>query len=190
MKIILATKNQGKLKEFEVLARNTDLEFETLPDHITELPEETGSTFKENALIKAEYAFKNCGGVACLADDSGLEVDFLNGEPGIFSSRYSEEGTDESNMEKLLHELKEAEDSQRSARFKCSLMLLTNDNDYFAEGSFEGLIAKEKKGSMGFGYDPIFIVPKKGKHLAELNEKDKNAISHRALAFNELLGLL
>ena len=137
MKIILATKNQGKLKEFEVLARNTDLEFETLPDHITELPEETGSTFKENALIKAEYAFKNCGGVACLADDSGLEVDFLNGEPGIFSSRYSEEGTDESNMEKLLHELKEAEDSQRSARFKCSLMLLTNDNDYFAEGSFE-----------------------------------------------------
>ena len=103
MKIILATKNQGKLKEFEVLARNTDLEFETLPDHITELPEETGSTFKENALIKAEYAFKNCGGVACLADDSGLEVDFLNGEPGIFSSRYSEEGNDESNMEKLLH---------------------------------------------------------------------------------------
>ena len=190
MKIILATKNQGKLKEFEVLARNTDLEFETLPNHITELPEETGSTFKENALIKAEYAFKNCGGVACLADDSGLEVDFLNGEPGIFSSRYSEEGTDESNMEKLLHELKEAEDSQRSARFKCSLMLLTNDNDYFAEGSFEGLIAKEKKRSLGFGYDPIFIVPEKGKHLAELNEKDKNAISHRALAFNKLLGLL
>jgi XTP/dITP diphosphohydrolase len=69
-------------------------------------------------------------------------------------------------------------------------MLLTNDNDYFAEGSFEGLIAKEKKGSMGFGYDPIFIVPKKGRHLAELNEKDKNAISHRALAFNKLLGLL
>ena len=186
MKIILATRNKGKVKEFNVLAEGTKLEFIPLPKEIGNLPEETGTTFQENALIKAKFAFENCGGVACLADDSGLEVNFLDGAPGIYSARYSEEGTDYSNTLKLLKKMNGVPKEDRKASFKCSLVLLSKEYNHTVEGSFEGEIGTLLKGKNGFGYDPIFVVPGSGLHLAELNQIEKIKISHRAIAFREL----
>ena len=187
MKIYLATRNKGKLQEFKVLAKNTELKFSSLPDEIGDLPEETGSTFQENSYLKANYAFDHCNGIACLADDSGLEVDYLNGSPGIYSARYSPEMTDSSNLLKLLNDLDGVSEERRTARFKCALVLVTGGTTYTAEGSFEGKISTSPKGKNGFGYDPIFIIPNSDKHLAEVEENEKNRISHRALAFQSLL---
>ena len=190
MKIILATRNKGKVKEFNVLAEGTKLEFIPLPKEIGNLPEETGTTFQENALIKAKFAFENCGGVACLADDSGLEVNFLDGAPGIYSARYSEEGTDYSNTLKLLKKMNGVPKEDRKASFKCSLVLLSKEYNHTVEGSFEGEIGTLLKGKNGFGYDPIFVVPGSGLHLAELDQIEKIKISHRAIAFRELKAVL
>ena len=186
MKIILATRNKGKLKEFNILAKGTDLEFVPLPDEIGDLPEETGTSFQENAFLKAQFAFEKCGGDTCLADDSGLEVDYLNGAPGIYSARYSKEGTDASNTQKLLAKMIEVPKGERKARFKCCLVLVGRDSHYSVEGSFEGEIGTKLKGDKGFGYDPIFVIPESGLHLAEVSEKEKNRISHRSDAFKKL----
>ena len=190
MKIILATRNKGKVEEFNVLAEGTKLEFIPLPEEIGNLPEETGTTFQENALIKANFAFKNCGGVACLADDSGLEVNFLDGAPGIYSARYSEERTDSSNTLKLLKKMNGVPKEDRKASFKCSLVLIGKEYNHTVEGSFEGEIGTLQKGRNGFGYDPIFVVPESGLHLAELNQIEKIKISHRAIAFRKLKAVL
>ena len=190
MKIILATRNKGKVEEFNVLAEGTKLEFIPLPEEIGNLPEETGATFQENALIKAKFAFKNCGGVACLADDSGLEVNFLDGGPGIYSARYSEERTDCSNTLKLLKKMNGVPKEDRKASFKCSLVLIGKEYNHTVEGSFEGEIGTLQKGRNGFGYDPIFVVPESGLHLAELNQIEKIKISHRAIAFRKLKAVL
>ena len=186
MKIILATKNKGKLKEFKILAEGTNLELVSLPDEIGSLPEETGKTFEENALIKAKFAFEKCGGTACLADDSGLEVNFLNGAPGIHSARYSKEGTDSSNTMKLLEKMAGVPKENRKACFKCCLVLISKESSHTVEGSFEGEIGTSLKGNKGFGYDPIFVIPESGFHLAELNSIEKIKISHRAIAFKKL----
>ena len=186
MKIILATKNRGKLKEFKILAEGTNLELVSLPDEIGSLPEETGKTFEENALIKAKFAFEKCGGTACLADDSGLEVNFLNGAPGIHSARYSKEGTDSSNTMKLLEKMAGVPKENRKACFKCCLVLISKESSHTVEGSFEGEIGTNLKGNKGFGYDPIFVIPESGFHLAELNPIEKIKISHRAIAFKKL----
>ena len=185
MKIAVATKNQGKLKEFKELASNSDYEFIHLPENIVDLPPETGSSFYENALIKAQFVSKELG-MPAIGDDSGLEVDALEGKPGIYSARYSESGTDQDNCLKLLKELEECKDKTRNARFKCSLVGYFQGKIISSSGSLEGKIATQFKGSNGFGYDPIFVV-ESGYHLAELKKNEKNEISHRSSAFLKLL---
>lgn len=187
MKIILASQNQGKLAEFNQLAKSTKISFVSPPEGSI-FPQETGNTFSANALIKAKYIF-SLTGQPSLGDDSGLEVDALNGAPGIFSSRYSEEGSDISNTDKLLRKMSGIKTIHRTARFRCSLVLVykNNKNPISVEGLVEGKIAREKKGNKGFGYDPVFIPKGSKKHFAELEEDRKNLISHRFEAFQSLL---
>jgi XTP/dITP diphosphohydrolase len=158
-----------------------------------ELPEieENGKTFAENAFIKARAAFQRTK-IMPLADDSGLEVDALHGAPGIFSARYAgEPKDDERNIKKLLNELKDVPEEKRTARFRCSLAVITPDGqEQLLEGTVEGRILKEKKGKGGFGYDPVFYLPEFGKTMAELPMEVKNSISHRARAFQQLIPFL
>ena len=185
MKIAIATKNSGKLKEFQQLAKNTNFELIPIPESISELPPETGKTFYENALIKAKFV-SNTLEVPAIGDDSGLEVDALNGGPGIYSARYSESGEDKDNCLKLLKNMTGLESEFRSARFKCCLVGFFEGKIIKSFGALEGKISEGFKGDKGFGYDPIFIT-QNGMHLAELEKEEKNAISHRSLAFRELL---
>lgn len=185
MKIAIATKNSGKLKEFQQLAKNTNFEFIPIPESISELPPETGKTFYENALIKAKF-ISNTLEIPAIGDDSGLEVDALNGGPGIYSARYSESGEDKDNCLKLLKNMTGLESEFRSARFKCCLVGFFEGKIIKSFGALEGKISEGFKGDKGFGYDPIFIT-QNGMHLAELEKEEKNAISHRSLAFRELL---
>lgn len=185
MKIAIATKNSGKLKEFQQLAKNTNFELIPIPESISELPPETGKTFYENALIKAKFV-SNTLEIPAIGDDSGLEVDSLNGGPGIYSARYSESGEDKDNCLKLLKNMTGLESEFRSARFKCCLVGFFEGKIIKSFGALEGKISEGFKGDKGFGYDPIFIT-QNGMHLAELEKEEKNAISHRSLAFRELL---
>ena len=185
MKIAIATKNSGKLKEFQQLAKNTNFELIPIPESISELPPETGKTFYENALIKAKFV-SNTLEIPAIGDDSGLEVDALNGGPGIYSARYSESGEDKDNCLKLLKNMTGLESEFRSARFKCCLVGFFKGKIIKSFGALEGKISEGFKGDKGFGYDPIFIT-QNGMHLAELEKEEKNAISHRSLAFRELL---
>ena len=185
MKIAIATKNSGKLKEFEELAKGTPHEFIKIPENIKDLPPETGSTFYENALIKAEFISKQLG-IPAIGDDSGLEVDALDGSPGVFSARYSKTGLDNDNCIKLIENLDGLEDDKRSARFRCCLVGYFDGKIIQSNGILEGSIAREFQGTNGFGYDPIFIT-ENGKHLAELEKDEKNTISHRSEAFKKLL---
>lgn len=182
MKIILATQNQGKLKEFQQLSIGKDLEFLSIPTELKEMPEETGKTFKENAFIKAKYVSEYFQ-MPALADDSGLEVDALHGAPGIYSARYSSSGSDLDNCEKLLSNMKGIAKKNRAARFKCCLLGYSEGKTVFAESSLEGEITEVFKGKKGFGYDPIFLVPEHNLHLAEMEKDEKNKISHRFKAF-------
>ena len=182
MKIILATQNLGKLKEFQQLSKGKNFEFIPMPEDLKEMPEETGSTFKENAFIKAKYVSEYFE-MPALADDSGLEVDALNGAPGIFSARYSSLRTDLSNSTKLLRDMKGVEKENRTARFRCCLLGFHKGKTICSEGTLEGEVAESIKGDSGFGYDPIFLIPEYGLHLAEMKKEDKNKISHRFKAF-------
>ena len=182
MKIILATQNQGKLKEFQQLSKGMDFEFIAIPKELQEMPEETGKTFKENAFIKARYVSEYFQ-MPALADDSGLEVDALNGDPGVYSARYSSSGSDLDNCKKLLSNMRGIAKESRTARFKCCLLGFNQGETVVAEGALEGEIAEEFKGEKGFGYDPIFLVPEYKLHLAEMEKEDKNKISHRFKAF-------
>lgn len=190
MKIILATQNSGKLKEFNSLALGSGLEFVATPGNAV-FPKETGNSFFENAFIKANYAF-SLTGIPAMGDDSGLEVDALEGKPGVHSSRFSKEGTDTSNVNKLLKEMEGVKEKYRTARFKCCLVLITDKNApvLHAEGLLEGKISKETRGNLGFGYDPVFIPRGTSLHVAELEKHQKNLISHRAKAFKLLLSQL
>tara|TARA_B100001142_G_scaffold148851_1_gene149778 strand:+ start:25 stop:606 length:582 start_codon:yes stop_codon:yes gene_type:complete len=185
MKIAIATKNLGKLKEFQELSKGTDYELIPIPEDIKELPPETGETFYENALIKARFISEALG-IPAIGDDSGLEVDVLNGEPGVYSARYSDSGRDEDNCIKLLENLEGIEAPQRVARFKCCLVGFFDGKIIKSFGALEGKIARKFKGENGFGYDPIFIT-KDGLHLAELEKDQKNLISHRSAAFTDLM---
>lgn len=185
MKIAIATKNLGKLKEFQELSKGTDYELIPIPEDIKELPPETGETFYENALIKAKFISEVLG-IPAIGDDSGLEVDVLNGEPGVYSARYSDSGRDEDNCIKLLENLEGIEASQRVARFKCCLVGFFDGKIIKSFGALEGKIARKFKGENGFGYDPIFIT-QDGLHLAELEKDQKNLISHRSAAFTDLM---
>ena len=192
MKVVLATKNAGKAKEIGRMLEGSGVEIislEGFPE--VELPPETGKTMKENALLKARAA-AGATGLPALADDSGLEVDFLGGAPGVYSARYSgEKATDEENWKKLLRELEGVPAERRAARFRCAIALVGFDaEEHLFEGVFEGLIAEAPRGTGGFGYDPVFFVPEAGRTAAELAPDEKNRISHRARAIDVLKAFL
>ena len=186
--VLIATNNKGKAKDFEVLFRPLGITVLTLQDIEESIDvEETGTTFVENAVLKAETVAKLLGKVV-IADDSGLEVDALNGEPGVYSARYAgEPSDDEANIDKLLANLVEVPETARHARFRCILAIAgpgIKTTTY--SGSCEGVITNERQGMNGFGYDPIFYVPSKEKTMAELSAEEKSAISHRGAALAQL----
>lgn len=186
--IIIATRNKGKAQEFEELFQAFNYQVKTLLDfpELADVPE-TGSTFEENALQKANAISKELHTMV-LADDSGLEVEALDGAPGIYSARYAgEHGNDQKNNEKLLSELKDIPKEERRANFHCSLALVHPEKDpLLIEGKVYGYILNEPRGESGFGYDPLFFVPEEGKSMAELSGSKKNQISHRAIAIQQL----
>jgi XTP/dITP diphosphohydrolase len=188
MRIIFATKNEGKVKEITEMLTFMDIElmslnqFESLPEIV-----EDGKTYLENALKKAKIISEFTGEIV-LADDSGLQVDVLGGEPGVYSARYAGEGaTDEENNDKLLAKLKGVPEELRTASFFCALVLYHQDGDYSSfEAEWQGRIIDERRGTNGFGYDPIFLFPQLNKTAAELPPEIKNTISHRGQAFAKL----
>ncbi|RZT22146.1 MULTISPECIES: XTP/dITP diphosphatase [Fictibacillus] len=188
MKILIATKNIGKVKEFQAMFKDFGIEVISLLD-IKNSPdvEETGVTFEENAIIKAE-AICSIMNIPVIADDSGLEVDALEGRPGVYSARYAgSEKSDEANMDKVLNELKEIAEPNRTARFVCALAFARPDKKTFVvRGTCEGEILSERRGNEGFGYDPIFYLPRLDCSMAELSKEEKNNISHRAVALQKL----
>lgn len=192
-KIVLATGNQGKVKEMANLL--ADFGFDVRPQsefNVSEIAE-TGTTFIENAIIKARHAAKTTG-LPAIADDSGLEVDSLLGAPGIYSARFSGEGaTDKQNLEKLLVEMKDVPEEKRTARFHCVLVLMKHENDptpIVCHGKWEGKILTKPSGENGFGYDPIFWVPETQCASAELNAAQKKQLSHRGKALKKLFETL
>lgn len=186
--VIIATKNKGKAKEFEALFSALDVEILTLLD-LDDAPdiEETGTSFEENATLKAE-AIANMTGKIVIADDSGLVIDELDGRPGIFSARYAgEDKNDEANIDKVLFEMKDVPDEKRTARFFCSLAISgPSMKTIVVNGTCEGKILTERKGTNGFGYDPIFYALDARKSMAEMSSNEKNKISHRAEALHNL----
>ncbi|WML25399.1 XTP/dITP diphosphatase [Neobacillus sp. OS1-33] len=186
--VIIATKNPGKAREFEHIFSARGIVVRTLLDY-PEIPEveETGVTFEENAILKAE-AVSQALGKMVIGDDSGLMVDALEGRPGIYSARYAgEPKNDQNNTDKVLSELKGLPEEKRSARFYCALAVaVPGQEPMTVSGTCEGRILEERRGTNGFGYDPVFYVPEKGVAMAELSSDEKNKISHRANALKKL----
>ncbi|MDK2823351.1 MAG: XTP/dITP diphosphohydrolase [Clostridia bacterium] len=191
-KLVIATRNIGKLNEFKKLLNPLNIEVLSLADfpQIGEI-NENGETFEENALIKAREVTKNAG-IISLADDSGLEVDYLQGLPGVISARFAgEPSDDQKNNQKLLKLLTGVPLDKRTARFKCVIAIVKPDGSEFTvEGSCEGFILEEEKGSSGFGYDPLFYVPEYAKTFAQLELEVKNKISHRGKATQKAIKIL
>lgn len=188
MKLIFASSNKNKIEEIKALLPN-GIELLSLSeiDCNDEIPE-TANTIEGNAVLKANYISQKFG-YNCFADDSGLEVDALQGEPGVFSARYAgEPKNDENNIQKLLKKLSNS--TNRKANFKTVICLNINGKQHLFTGIVEGTIINEKKGTNGFGYDPIFVA--KGQHqtFAELTLKEKSALSHRAIAFKQMTEFL
>lgn len=186
MKLLVATNNQGKLKEFNKILGELGIECVSLRDlGITADVEETGATFLENALLKAKEIFK-LAKIPTISDDSGLMVDALGGEPGVYSARYAgEPSDDQKNMDKLLANLKD--EPNRTARFKSVIAAVFSEDDIIvSEGECEGVIIDEKRGDNGFGYDPIFYVENLGKTFSEMTDEEKNSLSHRGNAIRNL----
>lgn len=184
MKLLIATRNRGKLLEYATLLRDSDLDLVGLADLVVDvLVEESGMTYAENALLKAR-AHAAATGILSLADDSGLEVDALGGAPGIRTARYGGSGLcDEDRCRLLLQQLVGVPDGSRAARFRCTIALVWPDErEETVEGICEGSVAHELRGANGFGYDPIFLIPERGATMAELPMEVKNRISHRARA--------
>lgn len=191
-KIILASNNTGKIREFNAMLTGI-YEVVSMSDmNVKEVPE-IGLTFVENALIKARNASEQSG-LPALADDSGIVVDALGGAPGIYSARYAgNHGDDEANTQKILDNMAQVADAQRSARFWCAIVFVEHANDptpIIIQRGWEGEIMREKSGENGFGYDPIFYVPTHKKSSAELSSEQKNDISHRGKALQALLSEL
>lgn len=191
-KIVLASGNQGKLIELQAILSANDVEL--IPQayfNISEV-EETGLSFVENALIKARHACVKTG-LPCIADDSGIEVDALDGEPGIYSARYSNtygSSADADNNAKLLQELEQVPDLDRTARFQCVIVFLRHEKDpmpLICQGSWKGRIMFKESGENGFGYDSLFYVPTHQCTSAELQPEVKNSLSHRGQALRQLL---
>lgn len=191
-KLVLASGNKGKLNEFNTLLAPLNITVQSLADY-PDMPEtiEDGETFSENAIKKAREAAAFTG-LPALADDSGLEVDYLNGQPGVYSARFAGEPKDDAaNNRKLLELLKDVTREQRTARFRCVIAFCTPDGKVdTSDGTCEGYILEEEKGSGGFGYDPLFYVPKYSKTFAELEMAEKNKISHRGKALQGIVNIL
>lgn len=193
-KIVLATGNQGKVKELASLLAAHQIEI--VPQSHFDVSEvaETGTTFVENAIIKARHAAKITG-LPAIADDSGLEVDALNGAPGVYSARYAcdivgEQVTDDDNTNKLLSALENTPDEERSARFHCVLVYMKHENDptpIICHGVWQGCISREKQGEQGFGYDPVFWQEGLQMSSAQLPREIKNQLSHRGQALAQLV---
>jgi XTP/dITP diphosphohydrolase len=190
--LVLATKNKGKIAEMRALLAGIPVHVSSLSDYpeIPDIPE-TGSTFAENAVLKAEAAARYTGKMV-LADDSGLEVDALGGDPGIFSNRFAGPGaTDLDKCMRILELLHDVPDEKRTARFRAVIAICTPMGEtQVVEGVCEGRIAHEPHGANGFGYDPIFYIPRLDKTMAELSADQKNAISHRGQALREARRIL
>jgi len=192
MKILLATQNQGKVRELRKLLVDEEIDVLSLQDISDwEDVEENGVTFADNAALKAREAARRTGLIA-LADDSGLEVDALDGAPGVYSARYAgEPKDDERNNDKLLHLLETIPEDKRSARFRCALVMATPfGEEYLTEGVVEGRILTQRRGTDGFGYDPVFYLPEFAQTMAELTLTEKNTLSHRAQAFRQVIPIL
>lgn len=191
-KIIFATSNQGKMDEIRMIMKDFSIPIVSLKESgiSTEIVED-GSTFEENAIIKAK-AIMELTGCLTLADDSGLEVDYINKEPGIYSARYMGEDTPyEIKNQSIIDRLKDAKGSERSARFVCAIAACFPDGRVFTTtGTIEGEIGYEEKGEYGFGYDPILYVPEYGKTTGEMLPDFKNSISHRGVALKKMKKVL
>ena len=190
MRWIVATANAHKLRELQTLFDGLGVTLEPRPAEL-EMPEETGVTFLANARLKARAIAQATGEVA-LADDSGLEVDALGGDPGVLSARYAgEPASDQANNRKLLEELRGIHGANRRARFRCVLALVAPDGkELTADGRFEGFVLEAPKGTGGFGYDPLFQPEGDTRSLAEYADEEKNAVSHRGRAARRLREML
>ena len=190
--VIIASTNQGKLKEFKELMKGLSVKVKSLKDfpEIGDI-EENGASFAENAYIKAKAVF-DATGCLSIADDSGLEVDALDGAPGIYSARYAgEEKNDTANNEKLLSEMNAVSDENRGAQFHCAIVAIDqNGTRYDAEGIVRGHILRAPQGENGFGYDPLFYIEEFGRTTAELSMDEKNKISHRGQAVRQIVEIL
>jgi len=192
MKLILATRNQHKTKEIKKILADPQIEILTLKDFpdVSEV-EETGKTLEENAVIKAKSVY-TATGIPALADDSGLEVDALDGAPGVMSARFAGPGCSyKDNNLKLLDLLKSVPEEKRGATFRCVVVLVLNPVDVrIAEGRVKGVITPKEIGKNGFGYDPVFFYTELGRTFAELEPEEKNRISHRGIAFRKVKELV
>ncbi|MET3999129.1 XTP/dITP diphosphatase [Marinobacterium sp. MBR-109] len=189
-KIVLASGNRGKLKEFSEIFAPLQIDVMPQSDFAVQDAEETGLSFVENAIIKARHAARVTG-LPALSDDSGLEVDALNGAPGIYSARYAGAGCgDDENNRKLLQALDQVPPEQRSARFQCVLVFMRHAEDptpLICQGSWEGVILDTPRGHNGFGYDPLFFVPELNCASAELSSEQKQKYSHRGKAVRQFI---
>ena len=192
-KIILASNNAGKIREINGMLGA--YHFEVIPQKEFTLEEavEDGLSFVENAIKKARFAAK-ASGLPAIADDSGIEVDALQGAPGIYSARYAGvDASDQQNLEKLLEELRDIPEQQRTARFQCVMVYMSHENDpspVICQGTWEGRILTAPQGENGFGYDPVFFVPEDSCSAAELTAERKNQLSHRGKALRQLVEAL
>jgi len=192
MQLVIATNNKDKIREIRHLLDDLPVTVLTADDFLEfPDPEETGATLEENAVLKARAIAEFCD-LPALADDSGLEVDALDGAPGVFSSRYAGPGcTYRDNNEKLLRELKGLPEEKRTARFRCVIAVAWDkDQVETVEGVAEGFIAEDIVGDKGFGYDPVFFYPPKGKRFSEMSLEEKNLVSHRGRALQEARTLI
>jgi len=192
-RIVLASNNAGKVREFNQLLAGSELEVIPQSEFQVEEIEETGLSFVENALLKARNAAQHTG-LPAIADDSGLEVDALDGAPGIYSARYAGAGaSDQQNLEKLLEALKDVGDENRTARFQCLMVYMRHPGDptpRIFQGTWEGSILRAPQGNNGFGYDPVFYVAEQKCSSAELTPELKNSLSHRGQALRQLVSML
>jgi XTP/dITP diphosphohydrolase len=188
--LVLASSNPGKVREINQMLAGLDLSVVPQSDFKVIDAEETGLTFIENALLKARNATRHTG-LPAIADDSGLEVDYLNGAPGIYSARYAgKSASDEQNLRKLLDDLVGIPEAERTARFQCLMVYLRHEFDptpIICQGTWEGRLLLEPRGANGFGYDPIFFVPTHNCSSAELPPEVKNKLSHRGQALRLLV---
>ena len=198
-KVVMASSNPGKLREINQILGGLSMEIVPQSDFDVPDADETGLSFVENSILKARHAAQLTG-LPAIADDSGLEVDALKGAPGIYSARYSSRSggsgpgtTDEKNLRKLLEDLKDVPENERTARFQCLMVFMSHSEDptpLICQGTWEGRILFEPQGKNGFGYDPIFYVPSEDCASAELTPEVKNRLSHRGQALTKLVEAL